>query len=53
MLAFILGLLRDYGLDDFYLELSTRGDSDKFVGSDEEWESATETLRTVADRVRP
>ena len=33
VLSFILGLLRDYGLDDFYLELSTRGDSDKFIGS--------------------
>jgi threonyl-tRNA synthetase len=49
VLAFILDLLRDYGLDDFYLELSTRGDSDKFIGSDEEWESATNTLRQVAE----
>ncbi len=49
VLTFILDLLRDYGLDDFYLELSTRGDSDKFIGSDEEWESATKTLRTVAE----
>src|SRR6185312_13053926 len=49
VLAFILDLLRDYGLDDFYLELSTRGESDKFIGSDEEWESATETLRHVAE----
>ena len=49
VLAFILDLLRDYGLDDFYLELSTRGDSDKFIGSDAEWESATNTLRTVAE----
>ncbi|HUN37536.1 MAG TPA: threonine--tRNA ligase [Trebonia sp.] len=48
VLAFILNLLSDYGLSDFYLELSTRGDSDKFIGSDEEWASATETLRTVA-----
>ena len=48
VLSFILGLLRDYGLDDFYLELSTRGDSDKFIGSDAEWKSATETLRSVA-----
>jgi threonyl-tRNA synthetase len=48
VLSFILDLLRDYGLDDFYLELSTRGDSDKFIGSDDEWESATETLRSVA-----
>ena len=39
LLDFVLGLLRDFGLDDFYLELSTRDDSkpDKFVGSDEEW----------------
>ena len=48
VLSFILGLLRDYGLDDFYLELSTRGDSDKFIGSEDEWASATETLRSVA-----
>jgi threonyl-tRNA synthetase len=48
VLSFILDLLRDYGLDDFYLELSTRGDSDKFIGSDQDWESATETLRSVA-----
>jgi threonyl-tRNA synthetase len=48
VLSFILDLLRDYGLSDFYLELSTRGDSDKFIGSDEEWEVATETLRRVA-----
>jgi threonyl-tRNA synthetase len=48
VLSFILDLLRDYGLDDFYLELSTRGDSDKFIGSDEDWEAATETLRSVA-----
>jgi threonyl-tRNA synthetase len=49
VLAFILDLLRDYGLDDFYLELSTRGDSDKFIGSEEQWAAATETLRTVAE----
>jgi threonyl-tRNA synthetase len=49
VLAFILDLLRDYGLDDFYLELSTRGDSDKFIGSDAEWAAATNTLRTVAE----
>jgi threonyl-tRNA synthetase len=48
VLTFILDLLRDYGLDDFYLELSTRGDSEKFIGSDEEWESATATLAAVA-----
>ncbi|WP_433566272.1 threonine--tRNA ligase [Nocardia sp. CA-151230] len=46
-LQFVLSLLRDYGLDDFYLELSTK-DPQKFVGSDELWEEATETLRKVA-----
>ena len=49
LLTFVLDLLRDYGLDDFFLELSTRGDSEKFIGSDEEWESATDTLREVAE----
>jgi threonyl-tRNA synthetase len=48
LLTFVLDLLRDYGLDDFFLELSTRGDSEKFIGSDEEWQAATETLRGVA-----
>jgi threonyl-tRNA synthetase len=47
LLTFVLDLLRDYGLDEFYLELSTRGDSEKFIGSDEDWEVATETLRRV------
>ncbi len=45
LLSFVLDLLRDYGLDDFYLELSTRDDSDKFIGDPSEWEEATETLR--------
>jgi threonyl-tRNA synthetase len=49
LLTFVLDLLRDYGLDDFFLELSTRGDSDKFIGSAAEWESATNTLREVAE----
>jgi threonyl-tRNA synthetase len=49
LLTFVLDLLRDYGLDDFFLELSTRGDSEKFIGSDEAWESATSTLREVAE----
>jgi threonyl-tRNA synthetase len=40
-------LLRDYGLTDFYLELSTK-DPDKYVGSDEDWEEATNTLTQVA-----
>ncbi len=45
----MLSLLRDYGLNDFYLELSTRDpESDKFVGADELWESATATLEKVA-----
>src|SRR5690606_24791358 len=50
LLTFVLDLLRDYGLEDFYLELSTRDDSkEKFVGSPEEWEEATEVLRSVAE----
>ena len=48
LLKFVLDLLADYGLSDFYLELSTRGDSDKFIGEDWEWEEATETLRQAA-----
>ncbi|GII58174.1 threonine--tRNA ligase [Planotetraspora thailandica] len=48
LLRFVLDLLRDYGLDDFYLELSTK-DPVKYVGSDETWEEATETLREVAE----
>ncbi|TFV46864.1 threonine--tRNA ligase [Blastococcus sp. TF02A-35] len=52
LLAFVLGLLRDFGLDDYYLELSTRGDDpdkqDKFVGSDEQWALATEVLEDAA-----
>jgi threonyl-tRNA synthetase len=48
LLTFVLDLLRDYGLDDFYLELSTRGDSPKFMGEPEEWEEATEALREAA-----
>jgi threonyl-tRNA synthetase len=47
LLRFVLELLRDYGLNDFYLELSTK-DPVKFVGSDEDWEEATDTLREVA-----
>jgi len=46
-LQFVLETLRGYGLTDFYLELSTK-DPDKYVGSDESWETATETLRQVA-----
>jgi len=49
LLTFVLDLLRDYGLDDFYLELSTK-DPVKFVGSDDDWERATATLREAAER---
>jgi len=49
LLDFVLGLLRDYGLSDFYLELSTR-DPKKSVGSDAEWAEATEALRQAAMR---
>jgi threonyl-tRNA synthetase len=47
LLQFVLQLLRDYGLDDFYLELSTRN-PEKSVGADENWERATEALRQAA-----
>ncbi|MEB3983135.1 threonine--tRNA ligase [Mycobacterium sp. 663a-19] len=47
LLRFVLELLGDYGLEDFYLELSTR-DPDKFVGSEQVWEEATATLADVA-----
>ena len=50
VIGFVLGLLRDYGLTDFYLELSTREEGNpKFVGSDEIWERATGTLARVAE----
>lgn len=48
LLTFVLDLLRDYGLDDFYLELSTK-DPKKFVGDDDVWEEATRTLAEVAE----
>jgi threonyl-tRNA synthetase len=47
LLTFVLDLLRDYGLDDFYLELSTRN-PEKSIGTDEEWEEATDALREAA-----
>ncbi|MCB1300891.1 MAG: threonine--tRNA ligase, partial [Tetrasphaera sp.] len=49
LLGFCLGLFRDFGLDDFYLELSTRDDSkkDKFIGSEEQWAEATAILEQV------
>jgi len=49
LLQFVLDLLRDYGLDDFYLELSTRDDSPKFIGDAAQWAEATETLRQAAE----
>ncbi len=49
LLDFVLGLLADYGLDDFYLELSTKPE-EKSVGSDEEWDEAIAALRAVAER---
>jgi threonyl-tRNA synthetase len=49
LLSFVLDLLRDYGLSDFYLELSTR-DPHKSVGTEEEWSEATEVLRLAAER---
>jgi threonyl-tRNA synthetase len=47
LLTFVLNLLRDYGLNDFYLELSTKN-PEKFVGEDSDWQEATETLRKAA-----
>ena len=49
LLTFVLNLLRDYGLNDFYLELSTRN-PEKSVGSDSEWEAATGALRQAAEK---
>jgi threonyl-tRNA synthetase len=48
LLRFVLDLLADYGLDDFYLELSTK-DPNKYVGSDDAWEEATQILREVGE----
>ena len=48
LLRFVLELLADYGLNDFYLELSTK-DPEKHVGSDDDWDEATEILREVAE----
>jgi threonyl-tRNA synthetase len=49
LLTFVLNLLRDYGLTDFYLELSTKN-PEKSVGEDKDWESATEALRQAAEK---
>lgn len=48
LLTFVLSLLRDYGLDDFYLELSTRN-PEKSIGSDEDWNEATAALQAAAE----
>ncbi|OZM81569.1 threonine--tRNA ligase [Pseudonocardia sp. MH-G8] len=48
LLQFVLDLLSDYGMDDFYLELSTR-DPEKSIGSDEDWDKATDALREAAE----
>ncbi len=49
LLDFVLGVLKDFGLDDFYLELSTRDeDNDKFIGTEEQWKTATKILEDVA-----
>ncbi|WP_239519584.1 threonine--tRNA ligase [Arcanobacterium phocisimile] len=48
LLTFVLDLLKDYGLDDFYLELSTKNPK-KFVGDDDVWEESTRTLQEVAE----
>jgi threonyl-tRNA synthetase len=49
LLGFVLSLLRDFGLEDFYLELSTRDDAkDKFMGSDDQWATATRILEEAA-----
>lgn len=48
LLQFVLDLLADYGLNDYYLELSTK-DPEKYVGADEDWDEATATLRAVAE----
>jgi threonyl-tRNA synthetase len=49
LLSFVLDLLRDYGLSEFFLELSTRDDSDKFIGEAEDWAEATAALQEAAD----
>ena len=49
LLTFVLDLLRDYGLENFYLELSTR-DPKKSVGTEEEWAEATQALREAAEK---
>ncbi|MFQ6170692.1 threonine--tRNA ligase [Oryzobacter sp. R7] len=54
LLRFVVGLLEDFGLDDYYFELSTRATEgerkDKFIGSEEQWEVATSVLRETAEK---
>ncbi len=54
LLTFVLRLLKDFGLDDFYLELATRDEDgkkkEKFIGTDEQWDSATAVLREIANQ---
>ncbi len=50
LLNFVLDVLRDFGLEDFYLELSTKPEA-KAVGTDEEWDEATEALRAAASKI--
>ncbi|HZE30030.1 MAG TPA: threonine--tRNA ligase [Actinoallomurus sp.] len=49
LLTFVLDLLRDYGLNEFFLELSTRDESEKFIGAQEDWDEATAALQEAAD----
>ncbi|WJY68189.1 threonine--tRNA ligase [Corynebacterium auris] len=49
VLEFVISLLQDYGLDDFYLELSTK-DPEKYIGDDEVWQRSTDILQSVAER---
>ncbi|QKG27549.1 threonyl-tRNA synthetase [Actinomadura verrucosospora] len=49
LLSFVLSVLRDFGLSEFYLELSTRDESDKFIGDEADWAEATEALRQAAE----
>jgi threonyl-tRNA synthetase len=49
LLSFVLDLLSDYGLSDFYLELSTRDESEKFVGEQADWDEATAALQQAAE----
>ncbi|HET9078533.1 MAG TPA: threonine--tRNA ligase [Acidimicrobiales bacterium] len=47
LLAFVLRLLRAFGLEDFEAELATR--PDKFVGDPAEWDVATDALRRALE----